>query len=83
MCRAQTLVLSYAYHCCEFMPLMEEAESEPAAESPSDLVILPPQHIDPAAWANATDIWAHYRTCRAAAPGPLYRAQRYRVSCPQ
>ncbi|CAH1634962.1 unnamed protein product [Spodoptera littoralis] len=58
--RIQTLVLSYAYHCCEFMPLMEEAESEPAAESPSDLVILPPQHIDPAAWANATDIWAHY-----------------------
>ncbi|KAH9645388.1 hypothetical protein HF086_000006 [Spodoptera exigua] len=58
--RIQTLVLSYAYHCCEFLPLMEDQGPEPAAESPSDLVILPPQHIDPAAWANATDIWAHY-----------------------
>ncbi|KAJ8729091.1 hypothetical protein PYW07_006787 [Mythimna separata] len=58
--RIQTLVLSYAYHCCEFMPLMEEADEEPAAEAPSDLVILPPQHIDAAAWANTTDIWAHY-----------------------
>lgn len=55
-------MLSYAYHCCEFMPLMEDADEEPAAEASSDLVILPPQHIDAAAWANTTDIWAHYGT---------------------
>lgn len=68
----QTLVLSYAYHCCEFMPLMEGGSSsagsadsaESGDEEPeqfSDLVLLPPAHVDLAAWANATDIWPHYR----------------------
>ncbi|KAJ0172848.1 hypothetical protein K1T71_011987 [Dendrolimus kikuchii] len=65
--RIQTLVLSYAYHCCEFMPLMEgdgvgasaaEADSE-EEEDPTDLVIVPPHHVDLAAWANATDLWSH------------------------
>ncbi|KAF9417508.1 hypothetical protein HW555_005431 [Spodoptera exigua] len=77
--RIQTLVLSYAYHCCEFLPLMEDQGPEPAAESPSDLVILPPQHIDPAAWANATDIWAHYCTCRAPSVPPPLPARHYIV----
>ncbi|XP_045778149.1 follicle-stimulating hormone receptor [Maniola jurtina] len=70
--RIQTLVLSYAYHCCEFMPLMEggvgvdsEADGEAEGEDDdreqfSDLVLLPPAHVDLAAWANATDIWPHY-----------------------
>lgn len=60
----QTLVLSYAYHCCEFMPLMEggaEGGAADAAEGLSDLVLAPPQHVDPAAWANLTDIWPHLR----------------------
>ncbi|XP_026498231.2 lutropin-choriogonadotropic hormone receptor [Vanessa tameamea] len=66
--RIQTLVLSYAYHCCEFMPLMEGgADAGGAADAAdaereqfSDLVLLPPAHVDLAAWANATDIWPHY-----------------------
>ncbi|CAG5029236.1 unnamed protein product [Parnassius apollo] len=64
--RIQTLVLSYAYHCCEFMPLAEgaaagEVESEESEEGGfSDLVLLPPRRVDLAAWANATDIWPHY-----------------------
>ncbi|XP_075982432.1 G-protein coupled receptor rickets isoform X2 [Anticarsia gemmatalis] len=60
--RVQTLVLSYAYHCCEFMPLMEGgAEPDaPGQDASSDVVILPPLHVDPAAWANTTDIWSHY-----------------------
>lgn len=62
----QTLVLSYAYHCCEFLPLMEGGEEDGEAEGQqgagfSDFVLVPPQHVDPAAWANATDIWTHYR----------------------
>lgn len=62
----QTLVLSYAYHCCEFLPLMEGGEEGGEVEGPqgtgfSDFVLVPPQHVDPAAWANATDIWSHYR----------------------
>ncbi|CAK1542778.1 unnamed protein product [Leptosia nina] len=62
--RIQTLVLSYAYHCCEFLPLMEDPgsgdEEWSEREGFSDLVLLPPAHVDLAAWANATDIWPHY-----------------------
>ncbi|XP_041969979.1 lutropin-choriogonadotropic hormone receptor [Aricia agestis] len=60
--RIQSLVLSYAYHCCEFLPLMTEAAEDEATDSEhfSDLVLLPPAHVDLAAWANATDIWPHY-----------------------
>ncbi|XP_049878273.1 lutropin-choriogonadotropic hormone receptor-like [Pectinophora gossypiella] len=64
--RIETLVLSYAYHCCEFLPLMEGSTGAAGAAGGgagggfTDLVLRPPQHIDPAAWANATDIWAHY-----------------------
>ncbi|KAL0829498.1 hypothetical protein ABMA28_003019 [Loxostege sticticalis] len=59
--RVQTLVLSYAYHCCEFMPLMEGAGEPPEGgeEGLSDLVLVPPKQLDPAAWANLTDIWPH------------------------
>ncbi|XP_050672848.1 lutropin-choriogonadotropic hormone receptor isoform X2 [Leptidea sinapis] len=62
--RIQSLVLSYAYHCCEFLPLMDGAagvnEEWAEREGFSDLVLLPPAHVDLAAWANATDIWPHY-----------------------
>lgn len=49
------------------MPLMEggaEASAAPGAEPEqfSDLVLLPPAHVDLATWANATDIWPHYCT---------------------
>lgn len=63
-------MLSYAYHCCEFLPLMEGGEEEDGeAEGQqgagfSDFVLVPPQRVDPAAWANATDIWTHYRQWR-------------------
>lgn len=66
-------MLSYAYHCCEFMPLMSGGAAEDGAaeggaddaerEQFSDLVLLPPAHVDLAAWANATDIWPHYCMC--------------------
>ncbi|XP_045539411.1 lutropin-choriogonadotropic hormone receptor [Papilio machaon] len=79
--RIQTLVLSYAYHCCEFMPLAgagagagaadgagrgqesgeEEEEEEEGGGGFSDLVLVPAQRVDAAAWGNATDIWPHYR----------------------
>lgn len=88
MC-SQTLVLSYAYHCCEFMPLMEGGaggqgeggaggQGEGGAadeedEAPTDFVIVPGPRADLAAWANATDIWSH----RAyAVPRPLAAACR-------
>ncbi|KAJ2945059.1 hypothetical protein O0L34_g9117 [Tuta absoluta] len=72
----ETLVLSYAYHCCEFLPLMEEsvgggggtsagAGGKPERGGFTDLVLRPPQRVDPAAWANATDIWTHYLNASA------------------
>ncbi|KAL4718806.1 hypothetical protein ACJJTC_004959 [Scirpophaga incertulas] len=74
--RIQTLVLSYAYHCCEFLPLMEATSGEDADSDAagaggagggedsssgglSDLVLVPPRALDPAAWANLTDLWPH------------------------
>lgn len=41
-----------------------EASAAPGAEQEqfSDLVLLPPAHVDLATWANATDIWPHYCT---------------------
>ncbi|XP_013197746.2 lutropin-choriogonadotropic hormone receptor [Amyelois transitella] len=59
--RIQTLVLSYAYHCCAFLPLMEaEGGARAEEERLTDFVLVPPQHVDLAAWANLTDIWPHY-----------------------
>lgn len=45
------------------MPLMAGGGEAAASEQEqfSDLVLLPPAHVDLAAWANATDIWPHYR----------------------
>lgn len=64
--RIQTLVLSYAYHCCEFMPLMDPYPPADADDDdddddggPTDFVILPNGRMDLAAWANATEIWSH------------------------
>lgn len=54
-------MLSYAYHCCEFMPLMEGEPEVAEEEGLSDFVLVPPQRVDLAAWANVTDIWTHYR----------------------
>ncbi|XP_053616142.1 lutropin-choriogonadotropic hormone receptor [Plodia interpunctella] len=59
--RIQTLVLSYAYHCCAFLPLMEVGGGPQSEdEHLTDFVLVPPQHVDLAAWANLTDIWPHY-----------------------
>ncbi|XP_061716793.1 lutropin-choriogonadotropic hormone receptor isoform X1 [Cydia pomonella] len=67
--RIETLVLSYAYHCCEYMPLMAAADggwAEPPPEPDDDeggftdeVLPLPP-HVDLARWANSSDLWAHY-----------------------
>lgn len=77
----QTLVLSYAYHCCEFLPLMEGEEEDGEVEGRqgagfSDFVLVPPQHVDPAAWANATDIWTHYRQLSGQQRRPPRRSTR-------
>nr|XP_037877287.1 follicle-stimulating hormone receptor isoform X2 [Bombyx mori] len=74
--RIQTLVLSYAYHCCEFMPLMEGGtvtEEETSEEDAStDLVIIPSQSIDAEAWLNATDVWSQLNV--SAAGGSRWQA---------
>lgn len=62
-CVTQTLVLSYAYHCCEFLPLAEGG-GEPSPEDDAgvtDYVLLPAAGagLDLAAWANATELLAH------------------------
>lgn len=60
--------MSYAYHCCEFLSLMEqqaeleegEGEGEEEEGKLTDFVLVPSQHLDLAAWANATDLYQHY-----------------------
>lgn len=56
----QTLVLSYAYHCCEFAPLMEPETPPERPRGLSDFVLLPNKEPDLAAWANATDLGPHF-----------------------
>ncbi|XP_031765012.2 follicle-stimulating hormone receptor isoform X2 [Galleria mellonella] len=70
----QTLVLSYAYHCCEFMPLMEDSGEPPEEEGLSDFVLVPPHHVDLAAWANVTDIWPHYMNATGTSDGRVRAA---------
>lgn len=58
----QTLVLSYAYHCCPFLPLMTMA---PASKHPSlkESVLFPTDDdFDRTLWNNSqTDIWPQLR----------------------
>lgn len=62
--RARTLVLSYAYHCCEFL----QESVPPAAPAPptddaaalSDFVLVAGRELDAAVWGNVTDLWPHY-----------------------
>ncbi|KPJ01345.1 Lutropin-choriogonadotropic hormone receptor [Papilio xuthus] len=103
--RIQTLVLSYAYHCCEFMPPAgpgpgagaetagrgmesgeEGEEEEEGGGGFSDLVLVPAQRVDAAAWGNATDIWPHYLNATGwgaheAGWGELRAAPRAAVRC--
>ncbi|CAG9133020.1 unnamed protein product [Plutella xylostella] len=70
--RIQTLVLSYAYHCCEYLPAWEggslgaagagagEGAEGAGGAGLTDLVLVPPPRADLAAWANATDLYTHY-----------------------
>lgn len=59
--RIQTLVLSYAYHCCEFLPLADAAEGGEAPEDAgvTDFVLLPGVGVDLTAWGNATELLDH------------------------
>jgi len=56
--RIVTLVLSYAYHCCAFLP--PEDEDETKSFIFSDTVIFPGSgSFDPSLWNDSsTDFWA-------------------------
>lgn len=56
--RIMTLVLSYAYHCCAFLPQEDEEEQELKMIDS----VYPIDHngtVDPSLW-NDTDFWAKY-----------------------
>lgn len=68
------------------MPLMEGGEGSEGAEgeedeAPTDFVILPGPRADPAAWANATDVWGHRTyTYRLLSTQPIQSCQ---PACPK
>ncbi|KAL1506862.1 hypothetical protein ABEB36_006145 [Hypothenemus hampei] len=52
--RIQTLVLSYAYHCCAFLPLIP-SNPPPVAK---DIIVFPDiEDIDLNIWNSSVDIW--------------------------
>lgn len=64
--RVQTLVLSYAYHCCPFLPLIP---AEPPARVPLHESVLFPtdNEFDMSLWnSSLTDIWPQLREWRQA-----------------
>lgn len=56
--RIQTLVLSYAYHCCSFLPLIP-SNPPPVAR---DIIVFPDiEDIDLNFWNSSVDIWPSQR----------------------
>lgn len=60
--RVQTLVLSYAYHCCVFLPLVA---AEPPRMPLRESVLFPTDNeFDMSLWnGSLTDIWPQLRKC--------------------
>ena len=61
--RIQTLVLSYAYHCCSFLPLVASAPKVPKHHPIKEEVLFPTDNeFDMSLWNNSyNDIWPQLR----------------------
>ncbi|XP_037910640.1 leucine-rich repeat-containing G-protein coupled receptor 5 isoform X3 [Hermetia illucens] len=57
--RIQTLVLSYAYHCCPFLPLVAASQTSKTPQLFQEAVLFPSDsEFDMSLWNNSlTDIW--------------------------
>jgi leucine-rich repeat-containing G protein-coupled receptor 6 len=64
--RIQSLVLSYAYHCCAFLPLIPA--EPPARANLQEAVLFPGNNqFDMSLWnSSLTDIWPQLRKYRLA-----------------
>lgn len=57
--RIQTLILSYAYHCCAFLPLIP---SNPPPAKAKDIIVFPDiEDIDLNFWNSSVDLWPSQR----------------------
>lgn len=73
--RVQTLVLSYAYHCCPFLPLIPaETEDTPRAPLHESVLFPTDNEFDMSLWnSSLTDIWPQLRKCtRRPRPAPPF-----------
>lgn len=61
--RIQTLVLSYAYHCCPFLPLVAMSQTSKTPQLFQEAVLFPSDsEFDMSLWNNSlTDIWPQLR----------------------
>lgn len=61
--RIQTLILSYAYHCCAFLPLIP---SNPPPAKAKDIIVFPDiEDIDLNFWNSSVDLWPSQRKYQA------------------
>lgn len=64
--RIQTLVLSYAYHCCAFLPLIS-ANPHPKAPLHESVIFPSDNEFDMTLWnSSLTDIWPQLRKLKEA-----------------
>lgn len=60
--RIKTLVLSYAYHCCPFMPMLETDDNEQVVTHLKEKVLFSSgTDLDSSMWNMSTDIWSQLR----------------------
>lgn len=60
--RIQTLVLSYAYHCCPFIPLVTMGSPRKQAPVQESVIFPSDSEFDWSMWNNnQTDIWPQLR----------------------
>jgi leucine-rich repeat-containing G protein-coupled receptor 6 len=62
--RIKTLVLSYAYHCCAFVPMLKEENNQVVTHLKEKILFSSDADFDSSMWNMSTDIWSQLRKCR-------------------
>lgn len=62
--RIQTLILSYAYHCCAFLPLVAMSAQRKTSQVQEAVLFPSDAEFDMTLWNNSMmNIWPQMRAC--------------------